>query len=129
MMNQLTNAWLSSLKYRLVEVETGRELWTAQGRPVQALAFSPQSTYLLTWERMAKEKEGTAAAENGEAAAVKGNLLVWKVEDGRLVTGFTQKVFRKPDWPTLQWTKDETLAFKVWGKGGMSVSRWDAYIQ
>lgn len=97
-------------------METGKERWSAAGRPVQALAFSPQSTYLLTWERMVKEAPGTAngdGAGEGAAPAVKGNLLVWRVADGELVAGFTQKVFRKPDWPTLQWTKDESLAFKV----------------
>lgn len=107
-------------------METGTERWSAANRPVQALAFSPQSTYLLTWERMAKDGGGAGnggggseAAADAPAPAVKGNLLVWRVADGELVAGFTQKAFRKPDWPTLQWTKDESLAFKVGGSVGL----------
>ncbi len=96
-----------------MEVETGKELWSASGRAVQALAFSPQAAYLLTWERMAKDAGGNGNGEAADAPAVKGNLLVWRVADGGMLAGFTQKAFRKPDWPTLQWTKDESLAFKV----------------
>jgi translation initiation factor 2A len=108
---------------RVVDVETGKVRWTVEGRNIQALSFSPKGTFLLTWERLSAggaPQEGnntttTSSSEsndNGEAAAVKGNLLVWHAVDGKLLAGFTQKAFRKPDWPTLQWTLDESLCFR-----------------
>jgi len=109
---------------RVVEMETGKVRWTVEGRSIQALSFSPKGTFLLTWERLAAggaPQEGsstttTSSSEskgNGNAAVVvKGNLLVWRAEDGALLAGFTQKAFRKPDWPTLQWTPDESLCFR-----------------
>ncbi len=98
---------------RVVDVETGKVLWTVEGRGIQALSFSPKNTFLLTWERLAPggaQQEGSTG--NGGSSDVKGNLLVWRVQDGQLVAGFTQKQFRKPDWPTLQWTQDESLCFR-----------------
>ncbi|GAB5030602.1 eukaryotic translation initiation factor 2a [Nannochloropsis oceanica] len=112
-----------SRSVRVVDVDTGKVRWTVEGRNIQALSFSPKGTFLLTWERLVaggapQEGNCTAATTSkesngsGEAATVKGNLLVWRAEDGKLLAGFTQKAFRKPDWPTLQWIPDESLCFR-----------------
>jgi len=112
---------------RVVDVETGNVRWTVEGRNIQALSFSPQGTFLLTWERLAsggapQPGSSTATSQSGSTAhttpetataGIKGNLLVWRSENGVLVAGFTQKTFRKPEWPTLQWTPDESLCFRA----------------
>ena len=104
----------------MVRVDTGEELWSAEGRLIQALSFSPQSTYLLSWERMKKEDPAAPApptedgANGGAKKTVKGNLVAWRAMTGEALGGFTQKNFRKPDWPTVQWTRDEALCFKVY---------------
>lgn len=106
--------------FRVVRVETGEVLWSHEGRSIQALSFSPRGTYLITWERLSKEPTG--GGEKGDAGnegegegtrVIKGNLLACGATSGETIAGFTQKNFRKPDWPTLQWTCDESLCFKV----------------
>eukprot|EP00698_Gefionella_okellyi_P015122 TRINITY_DN4245_c0_g1_i1.p1 TRINITY_DN4245_c0_g1~~TRINITY_DN4245_c0_g1_i1.p1 ORF type:complete len:537 (-),score=102.41 TRINITY_DN4245_c0_g1_i1:161-1771(-) len=62
---------------------------------VQYIAWSPLGTFLLTWERHQPTGEG--------------NLLVWRVKTGELVSQLHQKQFVREFWPSLQWTADEEL--------------------
>jgi translation initiation factor 2A len=89
-----------------LDAETGEVLMAVEGRPVQAVAFSPRGSFLLTWERPAKETPP-------EGGAPEGNLVVWRVLGGERLISYQQRVFKKTDWPTVQWTSDEALCYKV----------------
>ena len=41
------------------------------------------------------------------------NLTVWKISSGRVIFSCFQKIFNKNDWPTFQFTSDETVACRV----------------
>ncbi|KAJ8607239.1 hypothetical protein MRB53_040425 [Persea americana] len=58
--------------------------------------FSPNGTYIVTWERFMK-------LDSGEGSK---NLRVWQVETGKETCAFTQKT--QTGW-NLQYTTDETL--------------------
>jgi uncharacterized protein with WD repeat len=94
----------------VVSTVTQATLCSIEGHAnIQALSFSPLNTFLLTWERLASVPKGSAAT----GQPPEPNLLVWRIADGERVTGWVQKTFRKADWPSVQWTRDEALAFKV----------------
>lgn len=62
--------------------------------------FSPLGTYLLTW---ARPVAGTSIP----------NLVIYSVSTGKRLAAFHQKVFHKDDWPTIQWSDDETIAARA----------------
>jgi len=80
---------------------------------VSALAFSPRSSYLVTWNRKKGEEP---------------NLLVWDtrlittqtslgsgsdLHPSRLCACFHFKVYTPDTWPPLQWSADESICAKV----------------
>uniref|UniRef100_A0A7S2W6T5 Eukaryotic translation initiation factor 2A n=1 Tax=Rhizochromulina marina TaxID=1034831 RepID=A0A7S2W6T5_9STRA len=67
---------------------------------VQKLAFSPQGTYVVTWQKY-------------EAEAEVQNLRVFEAATGSLVTSFPMKKLSSMLWPALQWTSDEALCMRM----------------
>lgn len=81
---------------RLIELQTGAQLFSLARPAIRALAFSPKGTYLLTWEKFV----------DGEG----DNLRLWRCVDGVYITGFAQKVLgEKWQWPALRWSADESI--------------------
>jgi translation initiation factor 2A len=81
---------------RLIQLDSGEEVFSLPRPAVRALAFSPKGTYVLTWEKLV---EGAG-----------DNLRLWRCEDGGFVTGFVQKALgEKWQWPALRWSSDEKL--------------------
>jgi len=65
---------------------------------VQMMDLSPNSTYLLTWERFYED-------------TCPNNLKLWNANTGNLVGAWPQKNLKREAWPYLQWTHDEQFAF------------------
>ncbi|KAF1322201.1 Eukaryotic translation initiation factor 2a, partial [Globisporangium splendens] len=63
---------------------------------IQAIAWSPLGSHLLTWQRPQKEAE-------------QGNLIVWNATTGAEVARFNQKSYSRDNWPSIQWSSDETI--------------------
>ena len=104
-------------------------------RRVQKLAWSPQGTYLVTWQKfdtaanfpnvpaaLLNAVPGTfdepgsseAAAAEGEPRKPKiGNLRVWEASTGALVDAFSMKKMSSMTWPALQWTADESWCLRM----------------
>jgi translation initiation factor 2A len=59
--------------------------------------FSPQGTYLSTWQRPANAKDGVKAADN---------FIITRISDGTVIGSFFQKAYKHD---ALQWTDDETV--------------------
>lgn len=66
---------------------------------VSALAFSPLSTFLVTWEKLLDDSDG--------------NLLVWRLADGSVASRLKQKVFARDKWPSTPWSADEALCAQL----------------
>lgn len=87
---------------------------------IQAVAWSPLGSHLLTWQRPQKA-EGDAEQ--------RGNLIVWNATTGERAADFPQKSYSRDvsghsgkstqrlvlillclqAWPSLQWSSDETI--------------------
>ena len=70
---------------------------------VQAISFSPAGTYLTTFQRPTKSQEGIAEK----------NLQVWNVATGTEVLALTQKSLNRDQWPSLQFTADDSTAVNM----------------
>lgn len=64
---------------------------------VSHATFSPLGSYVLTW---AKPVSGISVP----------NLVVYSAKTGERLASFFQKVFRSHDWPSIQWSDDESIA-------------------
>mmetsp|Transcript_70221 Transcript_70221/g.146343 ORF Transcript_70221/g.146343 Transcript_70221/m.146343 type:complete len:631 (+) Transcript_70221:36-1928(+) len=64
-----------------------------------AVSFSPQGSFLQTWEKLTEELQQSG-----------GNLRLWDPQTGAFLTGFSQKAFSKEKWPYIRWTDDEMIA-------------------
>jgi translation initiation factor 2A len=53
---------------------------------IQAVAWSPLGSHLLTWQRPQKAEEGVEQ---------RGNLIVWDAASGRRVTDFPQRSYSR----------------------------------
>ncbi|KAF0700205.1 Aste57867_9259 [Aphanomyces stellatus] len=73
---------------------------------VQAVAWSPLSTQVVTWQRPVKD-----------AAPTEGNLIVWDATNGSIVARFSQKTYSRDQWPSLQWSSDELIAARMSNSG------------
>ncbi|KAJ0411399.1 hypothetical protein ATCC90586_004385 [Pythium insidiosum] len=78
------------------DTETSDVLLEVENPGIQAIAWSPLGSHLLSWQRPQKDSE-------------LGNLIVWKLATGEAVARFNQKVFSKDAWPSVQWSADETI--------------------
>ncbi|KAJ1657398.1 hypothetical protein IWQ61_003192 [Dispira simplex] len=88
-------AWTSPTAVHIYNVET-KTVTREIARPnVVELAFSPLATYLLTWERMVKQEDGSPHQ----------NMVVWNTATGEQVASFSRKT--QSNW-ALQWSADES---------------------
>lgn len=55
---------------------------------IQAVAFSPLGSFLVTWERPSHPE---------------GNLIVWEVKTGRIVARYSQKTYSKAVRRFFKW--------------------------
>ncbi|KAF1956522.1 translation initiation factor eIF-2A [Byssothecium circinans] len=99
-------AWASPEQVSVIDASTGNVITTLPTPNVFELGFSPLGTYLLTWQRPAKDEDGNAVK----------NLKVWRTvpEEGvteRTVVGeYVQK--SQTGW-NLQYTSDEQFCARV----------------
>ncbi|KAJ6781348.1 hypothetical protein PWT90_02759 [Aphanocladium album] len=99
--------WASPEAVNVIDASTGAGILTLPILNVYELGFSPQGTFLITWERPAKD-------DNGDATK---NLKVWRtVEDGvaaadkQPIGRFVQK--QQGSW-NLQYTADEKYCARL----------------
>lgn len=99
--------WASPEAVNVIDASNGAAILTLPLLNVYELGFSPQGTFLITWERPAKD-------ENGDATK---NLKVWRtVEDGvaaadkQPIGRFVQK--QQGGW-NLQYTADEKYCARL----------------
>lgn len=92
-------AWATTNSVEIIETKTGTHLQSLPVTNCLEIGFSPNGTYIVTWERFVK-------LENGEGSK---NLRVWTVS-GEETCAFTQK--SQTGW-NLQYTNDEALCARV----------------
>lgn len=67
---------------------------------VQVVAFSPLSTFITTFQRPLKNADGISER----------NLRVWSISSGAQVLALHQKTLNRDQWPSVQFTGDDSLA-------------------
>ncbi|EIE21931.1 eIF2A-domain-containing protein [Coccomyxa subellipsoidea C-169] len=98
-------AYLAAMSPNAVTIYDGRnqDQVAALTLPtVVAVSFSPQNTYLTTFQRPAP---GSGNAEK--------NLKVWDWRKGTVVMQLFQKSFSRDHWPAVAFTADETSALHL----------------
>lgn len=76
-------------------------------KAVQFMSFSAAGSYIVTYQKMAK------ASADGDIQPTP-NLKIWSSTTGKLIHGFLQsKAMKRDQWPPIQWTSDEKLAFHL----------------
>ncbi|CAH1133754.1 unnamed protein product [Ceutorhynchus assimilis] len=90
-------AYTSASNINILETEKWRPIATIENTKAYHLAFSPQSTFLMTWEPF------TVSNANPQGTP---NLKIYKTQGGDLVKSFTQK--KQVNWEP-QWSNDEKL--------------------
>ncbi|CCG80719.1 Eukaryotic translation initiation factor 2A [Taphrina deformans PYCC 5710] len=93
-------AWATTTSVEIIETKTGSHLQSLPVTNCLEIGFSPEGTYIVTWERFVK-------LESGEGSK---NLRVWTVAGGEETCAFTQK--SQSGW-NLQYTSDEALCARV----------------
>ncbi|OQR91750.1 eukaryotic translation initiation factor 2A [Achlya hypogyna] len=92
--------------------ETNEVLVEVTNPGIQAAAWSPLGSQLVTWQRPVKD-------------STEGNLIVWDVATGSTIARFNQKTYSRDHWPSIQWSSDETIAARLSG-GGVQVYKGTA---
>ncbi|KAL7273823.1 hypothetical protein RUND412_003300 [Rhizina undulata] len=87
-------AWACNEDVKIALADTGEVKNTLPAQSVYELGFSPQGSYIITWERPSKQEDGSATK----------NLKVWRTETAEHVVAFVQK--SQTGW-NLQYTHDE----------------------
>jgi translation initiation factor 2A len=72
---------------------------------VLAVAFSPRSTFVITFQRPANK--------GPDGAAPPPNLRVWAAARGAPALGLHQKSLNRDHWPSVQFTADESAALHM----------------
>ncbi|KAI9841012.1 MAG: hypothetical protein M1838_003804 [Thelocarpon superellum] len=98
-------AWASPDQVAVIDASVGSIITTLPTSNVYELGFSPQGSYLITWERPSKDADGNASK----------NLKVWRVVersegDRRAMGQFVQK--SQTGW-NLQYTSDERFCART----------------
>ena len=75
---------------------TGEKIGEVPVLEASLVEFSPQGTYLTTWQRPANSSNGVKAEDN---------FIVTRISDGAVIGSFFQKAYKQD---ALQWTKDES---------------------
>ncbi|KAG2520853.1 hypothetical protein JM16_006561 [Phytophthora kernoviae] len=94
----------SSTGFTVRDSDSGAVLVDVANPGIQAVAWSPLGTQLLTWQRPQKDSD-------------LGNLIVWDAVSGRDVARFNQKSYTRDKWPPLQWSSDETICARQSANG------------
>ena len=89
---------------------------------VSALAFSPKSSFLVTWNRKKGEEpnllvwdtrsSSSSSSSSSLSSSLESNTDVGIVHS-RLCACFHYKVYTPDTWPPLKWSADETICAKV----------------
>ncbi|KAI5855499.1 eukaryotic translation initiation factor eIF2A-domain-containing protein [Tricharina praecox] len=87
-------AWATPENVKVASADTGEIRATLPTEAVHEIGFSPQGSYIITWQRPTKQEDGAASK----------NLKVWRTETAEPVTAFVQKL--QTGW-NLQYTYDE----------------------
>lgn len=95
-------AYILPTAVSIVDVSTYQVVQTLEIPNIVELEFSPQSTFLQTWERPQKLEDG----------AQHKNLRIWRVADGTELASFSQK--SQEGW-AAQFTANESAAIRVVG--------------
>jgi len=96
---------LACILQSVVEIYDTSKYSLLQSIPVPgtvAVHFSGAASYLVVCQRA-----NFSGAKDGK------NLSVWELSTGVMVFSCFQKTFNKNDWPTLQFSSDETVACRV----------------
>jgi len=101
-------AWASPEQVTVIEASSGRVVTQLPAQQVYELGFSPAGTYLITWQRPAKDEDGNATK----------NLKVWRTIDENAGEGGQRDVVGKfvqksqTGW-NLQYTADEKFCARA----------------
>lgn len=87
-------AWATPEDVKVAAAETGKVHTTLPADNVHELGFSPQGSYVITWQRPTKQEDGSTSK----------NLKVWRTDTAEHVVEFVQK--SQTGW-NLQYTHDE----------------------
>ncbi|XP_033227264.1 eukaryotic translation initiation factor 2A [Belonocnema kinseyi] len=90
-------AWANGSSVQIALCATWKVIGKISRPKIQAIRFSPQGNYLMTWEPF------IATPTNPQGSP---NLNIWKSEDTELVKSFVQK--KQTDWEP-QWSSDEKI--------------------
>lgn len=90
-------AVLTTDAVKVFDTETGGLQQSISAPRVQAISLSPLGAFLVTWSRYLKGEES-------------GNLVVWRLSDGKEVLRLFQKNYDAEKWPAIKWTKQEEIA-------------------
>eukprot|EP00899_Mesostigma_viride_P019404 jgi/Mesvir1/27465/Mv07243-RA.3 len=81
---------------------TGRQEISLPVKGAVAVALSPGGRYLVTYQRPSTDPSDH-----------KGNVVAWDLKSGAEALRVFQKKFDKESWPTLDWSKDDSIACRV----------------
>jgi len=95
-------AWTTADTVRLVNADTGELVRVLEAKGVMDIGFSPNGTFVSTWEKYVKPEEETEQHRN---------LKVWHVETGEQVLAFVMKQ-QQLNW-NVKWTDDERFAGRL----------------
>lgn len=101
------------------DVEDAKQLSKIEKRDVSYAMLSPLGTYLLTWSRppqqpqQAQKETDHEKEKGGERDKEADNLIVWEVASGKRLWSAFQKIFKRDNWPTIQWCADEKYAGRM----------------
>ena len=97
-------AWASPDQVTVVDASAGHVIALLPSQNVYELAFSPRGSYIITWERPAKDADGNASK----------NLQVWRVlEPEGQRTALGQYVQKSQTGWNLQYTSDERFCARA----------------
>jgi translation initiation factor 2A len=78
--------------------DTGKEVLKLLVAGVAAISFSPQGSYLQTFQKPQAQQK---------------NLTIWNALTGAIVLQQFQKSISKTTWPTVQFSEDESIACRI----------------
>jgi len=101
-------AWASPEQVSVIDASSGQVVTTLPTPNVFELGFSPLGTYIITWQRPAKDEDGNATK----------NLKVWRtvsdeVEAGQARTVVGEFVQKSQTGWNLQYTSDENFCARA----------------
>jgi len=105
-------------RVELFDVEEARLISKIEKKDVAYSMLSPLGTYLLTWSRPVQlpqqaQKENDSEEKGGERDKDADNLIVWEVATGKRLWSAFQKLFKRDNWPSIQWSADEKYAGRM----------------